>query len=140
MAVPDTNTFSLDDVRVEMGLGAASSLQDCFDNANPGFDPTYEGSKDRLSNFRNYDHTCVSVTAYGSNGGTGTSALACADAVVTTFYHDGGGTYPTNGDTVYTDAYGCTTLNGGNNWYRDTGGVNAYQISSVGVVSNSTAC
>lgn len=55
MAVPDTNTFSLQDVITELGLGATSSLANCFSAAQPGFyDPAYEGSKDRLSNFRNY--------------------------------------------------------------------------------------
>lgn len=55
MAVPNTNTFSLEDVRVELGLGATTSLSACFSSADPsGFDAAYSGSKDRLSNFRNY--------------------------------------------------------------------------------------
>jgi len=55
--VPNTNTFSLWDVVDAMSLMSNSSLQDCFDEANPdGFDSLYEGDHDRLSNFRNYDH------------------------------------------------------------------------------------
>jgi len=52
--VPDTATFSLQDVVNVIPL-AQSSLQDCFDDAvDDFFDPTYKGSKDALLNFRNY--------------------------------------------------------------------------------------
>lgn len=58
--VPDTNNFTLQDV-VDVieaegcGTSGIESLEDCFSYADPqGFDPAYEGSKDRLSNFRNY--------------------------------------------------------------------------------------
>ncbi len=57
MAVPDTNTFSLQDVVDEFTkvVPPPDDLVDCFANANANaFDPAYEGSKDRLSNFRNY--------------------------------------------------------------------------------------
>ena len=55
--VPNTGTFSLYDVVDAIGLLSNASLDDCFDAANPaGFDSSYAGSKDRLSNFRNYDH------------------------------------------------------------------------------------
>ena len=36
MAVPDTNTFNLQDVTNEFGLGPGDSLQDCF-NDSDGF-------------------------------------------------------------------------------------------------------
>ncbi len=63
MAVPNTNTFKLTDVTSEIGLSSTASLQDCFDNAiDGGFDPAYSGSKDRQSNFRNYNH--VSPPSY----------------------------------------------------------------------------
>lgn len=66
MAVPDTNTFSLQDVCDELNNNGESGIDDltaCFANANAaGFDATYEGSKDRLSNFRNYEH--VTATTY----------------------------------------------------------------------------
>jgi len=55
MAVPDTNTFSLQDVTNELGLGSGDSLIDCFNDATSSeFDPNYKGDGDRLSNFRNY--------------------------------------------------------------------------------------
>lgn len=55
--VPDTNTFSLQDV-VDIIPGVQTSLQDCFDDALADlFDPAYEGSKDALLNFRNYGNS-----------------------------------------------------------------------------------
>jgi len=52
--VPDTNTFSLQDV-VDVINPTTDDLQDCFNDSIDGrFDPRYKGSKDRLSNFRNY--------------------------------------------------------------------------------------
>ncbi|MFY0601963.1 MAG: hypothetical protein JXR03_19975 [Cyclobacteriaceae bacterium] len=57
MSVPNSASFGLLDVINEVGLTIPSSLQDCFTHARTGgFDPAYEGSKDRLSNFRNYTH------------------------------------------------------------------------------------
>lgn len=55
MSVPDTNNFTLQDVVNEIGSG--DDLVEEFSLANAsGFDPAYEGSKDRLYNFRNYTH------------------------------------------------------------------------------------
>lgn len=55
MAVPNTNTFSLNDVRLELGLASNTNLSACFTASVDGsFDPSYKGAKDRLSNFRNY--------------------------------------------------------------------------------------
>jgi len=59
MAVPNTTTFTLDDVLSELGLGDGDSLQDCFDDATSGsFDATYnpnsDGTDNNLLNFRNY--------------------------------------------------------------------------------------
>ncbi len=54
MAVPNTSTFSLQDVSnniVEM----PNNLVSCFNGAaSKGFVSAYAGSKDRLSNFRGY--------------------------------------------------------------------------------------
>ena len=53
MSVPNTNTFSLQDVVNE--IGSEDDLVEEFALAHPGyFDPNYIGNQDRLSNFRNY--------------------------------------------------------------------------------------
>lgn len=81
MPVPNTNTFSLNDVRNELGLSSTASLQSCFNAAcDAGFRPEYVGSKDRQSNFRGYDDSKCSgsntltvtpsiLPAYASTGG-----------------------------------------------------------------------
>lgn len=60
MAVPNTNNFSFSDVKIELennGEVNINSLSSAFNKAiNSGFHPTYVGGKDRLSNFRAYNH------------------------------------------------------------------------------------
>jgi hypothetical protein len=52
------------------------SLSDCFNYANGTFDPSYEGFKDRLSNFGNYTHRTFSIDSdnfyLDNTGGTKT--------------------------------------------------------------------
>jgi len=55
MSIPNSPSFSLNDVRVELSGSNPFSLSTAFGNATAAyFDGTYSGSKDRLSNFRNY--------------------------------------------------------------------------------------
>ena len=64
MAVPNTTTFSLQDVVDEINP-ANDTLINCFASSiDDGFVSLYKGSKDRLSNFRGYDH---SVTPSGTD-------------------------------------------------------------------------
>jgi len=54
MAVPNTSTFTLQDVVNEINP-TTNDLADCFsDSTDSGFVSSYKGSKDRLSNFRGY--------------------------------------------------------------------------------------
>jgi hypothetical protein len=54
MAVPNTNTFSLQDV-IDNIVEGPNNLVSCFNGAaSKGFVAAYAGSKDRLSNFRGY--------------------------------------------------------------------------------------
>lgn len=65
-SVPNTNTFSLIDVTTVVG---GSSLSTAFTNADPGgFDPAYSGSKDRLSNFRNYQNVYNMFAGVNTSG------------------------------------------------------------------------
>lgn len=60
MAVPNTNTFKLSDVITFIDIFGVDSLADCFTVADAGlFDVAYQGSKDRLSNFRNYGNPII---------------------------------------------------------------------------------
>ena len=71
MAVPDTTTFSLDDVAQELGLGSGDSLQDCIDDAVSGdYDTNYYSSPaTSLLEFRNYGATpaVITLTTSGDN-------------------------------------------------------------------------
>jgi hypothetical protein len=54
-SVPDTTTFALSNV-IACVEPSSNSLSECFADSNDGlFDIAYKGSKDRLSNFRNYN-------------------------------------------------------------------------------------
>ncbi len=69
--VPDTASFSLQDV-VDVIPGAQASLQDCFDDANADFfDPVYQGSKDSLLDFRNYGGSAEVWYSYDAGYGDG---------------------------------------------------------------------
>lgn len=60
--VPDTDTFTLIDV---INVVGSSSLSEAFINANDSnFDPNYKGSKDRLTNFRNYQDIYLTLDVY----------------------------------------------------------------------------
>lgn len=62
MAVPNTTTFTLQDVINEVNP-ATNDLIACFAAANPDyFNPLYEGNKDNLLNFRDYGQK---VAVYG---------------------------------------------------------------------------
>lgn len=50
-------SIKLSDVTEEIGLIGQQGLLDCFTAATGTFNATYEGSKDRLSNFQGYEHT-----------------------------------------------------------------------------------
>tara|TARA_R110002072_G_scaffold105097_3_gene229839 strand:- start:765 stop:959 length:195 start_codon:yes stop_codon:yes gene_type:complete len=57
MAVPNTSTFTLQQVVNEVGASSNPTLSNCFSLAiKSGFVSSYVGSKDRLSNFRGYSH------------------------------------------------------------------------------------
>jgi hypothetical protein len=105
MAVPDTTTFTLQDVVTEVAT-TTDDLVDCFADAISGkFDATYSGDKDRLLNFRNYGAIASFASSIEGRG-------ACELALDQTYYHSGSGALPVAGDIVYSDA-GTTTLASG---------------------------
>lgn len=77
---------------------------------------------------------------FGSASGYSTPGDAClSEDVGTRRRHNGSGTFPDVGDTIFTEATCSTTLNGGNNWYYVTN-TSAIQISSSGVVTSKVFC
>ena len=135
MAVPDTNTFTLQDVVTEVNP-TTDDLTDCFaDAVAASFDAAYEGSKDRLSNFRNYG--AVSLTAFTTNATwQSTNANACTQNPATTRYHDGAGFLPVVNDVVWNTSSGTGVPTGG--YYVNTNAT-WYRLSS-GVVIGTGSC
>lgn len=145
MAVPDTTTFSLQDVVDEVNP-TTDDLVDCFADADSAsFDAAYEESKDELDDFRNYGAVCVggltSFTVYPTNVGSGTACSGVGGTA--TYYHNGGSNPAANGDTVYIDAGGCNLMpSTGSNWVRfDNGGTHyRCQINGSGVITGRVTC
>lgn len=112
MAVPNTDSFNLQNVTVEIygDVSAGRNLISCFADANAsGFDALYSGSKNSLLNFRNYSH--INSTSFLMAGGLPWASIpsACgSNPFFGTRYHNGAGTYPVVNDYVYTDS-GLTT-------------------------------
>ena len=139
MSVPNTTTFTLLDVCVEIGLtGSNRNLSQCFTSAvSAQFDPAYSGSKDNLLNFRNYG--AVTMTAFNTSIQGTTELLSCGEARLTTRYHNGANPDPTSGDIVYTDSAGTTVFNGGGQWFKISNH-QAGEISASGVIGLGILC
>ena len=112
MAVPDTNTFTLQDVVTEVNP-TTDDLVDCFADAVASkFDSNYSGSKNSLLNFRNYG--AVTLTTFHLTVNTPKSTFACYGTANNVAYHDGDpNTIAAVGDTVYSDSAGTTTYAAG---------------------------
>ena len=112
MAVPDTTTFTLQDVVTEVNP-TTDDLVDCFADAVASkFDSNYSGSKNSLLNFRNYG--AVTLTTFHLTVNTPKSTFACYGTANNVAYHNGGSnTIAAVGDTVYSNSAGTTTYPAG---------------------------
>ena len=110
MGVPNTTTFTLQDV-VDVVNPTTDDLVDSFDDAvTSKFDSNYSGSKNNLLNFRNYDSSGPTPFL----GSVTSNTNLCSLTMNITYYHNGSGTNPAVGDTVYTDSGGTTPYQGDN--------------------------
>jgi len=134
MAVPNTATFTLQDVVDEVNP-TTDDLVDCFADADAAkFDPAYSSTKDQLLHFRNYNGRIL--FNIGSNYAS--AVLACGELFPIKYYHNGSGAIPNNGDIVYTAPTGATAFTGGDDYYPISGFT--IQVDNFGVISNKTAC
>ena len=136
MAVPNTTTFTLQNVVTEIDP-TSDDLADCFSDANIYlFDPAYSSNVGLLK-FRNY------------NGGFRTAFSAstaskdpCSLSLNQTYYWLRTVFAPQIGDTIYTAATGSGVLGGGN--YKFDPGVgstnNIMKINASGVFFSQAAC
>ena len=134
MAVPDTTTFTLQDVVDEVNP-TTDDLADCFSDANIYlFDPDYSSNVGMLR-FRNY------------NGGFRTAFSAskkdkdpCALSLDQTYYWIRTTFAPVIGDTIYTAATGSGLLAQGNYKFAPIGTNNIMKINGSGVFFSQAAC
>tara|TARA_B110000090_G_scaffold196781_1_gene234071 strand:- start:31 stop:465 length:435 start_codon:yes stop_codon:yes gene_type:complete len=142
MGVPNTTTFELQDVVDEVNP-TTDDLVDCFADAVASkFDSSYEGSKNQLLNFRNYG--AVSNTSFLSGTGQSDFKFVCSQTINTTKYHNGSGTTPAAGDTVY-DNNSVAPPTTGNGYYSVgspfAGPSGYYRITGgSGVVASTGSC
>jgi hypothetical protein len=149
MAVPDTTTFSLQDVVNEVNP-TTDDLVDCFADAVANkFDSNYNNDTyapaNSLLRFRNYQASLNSV--YMSFYGTGDTFKCSADYdVVSINYTQGTGNEYEINDIVYEDADGNNIFQGGSLWYRMKTDINAsdagyiYKINYQGVIIDKQNC
>ena len=106
MAVPNTNTFSLEDVADELGLSDGDGLIECIEDADSAsFDSSYYTSPaTSLLEFRNYGGT-LSVNSYVIRKGL-TSSAACAGTSFIILYQRS--TLFNFNDPIYSNAAGTT--------------------------------
>jgi len=142
MGVPNTSTFSLQDV-VNTVNPTTDDLVDSFaDAVARKFDSSYSGSKDTLLNFRNYDSS--SLTAFTCSGNP-TEPIPCNEPTSNqiTAYHDGNGPGPVVNDYCYFDAAGNSPMINKTRKYFPTNSVEvdaAFATNAFGVVTARANC
>ena len=141
-----TGNITLQDVTTEIygDTALGRNLSTSFTDATGTFDATYEGSKDRLSNFKGYIHSVLvaNLTSFRMKlGSVLTSPCAFNDGTRTTRYHTGTGATPVIGDYVYSaDDY---PHNGGGYWWylgEVTEQDDTIKISTTGEVLDVETC
>jgi hypothetical protein len=150
MAVPDTNTFSLQDVVNEVNP-TTNDLVDCISDAdNNAYDTNYYTSPaTSLLEFRNYGNvTNYSSIVISKNGNIILSdSCSALYGPATRYINTTGTAIIQNGDTIYLDSGGVTVLNGNNRYYSiqiEDSEFNliryVFKISTLGIVSEFQAC
>jgi hypothetical protein len=142
MALTASGQLSLGDIATEMGvslLDVSLTTQSTTDiNTNSESKP--DGSTPHaVSEFYSYDHSASpSLTAFAVDDTLYDDGVSACESGGETavWYHAGGGTYPTDGDTVYTDSGGTTNPEDGTYWMAEP----ASFIVTGGTVSDVTPC
>lgn len=79
-------------------------------------------------------------SSWNSTTGNTSESNACSDAVRNIErFHSGSNSDPRDGDIVYSDD-SCTRFDGQDKWFAPSTPATAFQIDSVGVVSNRNIC
>ena len=98
MALPSSGPISGSQISAELGTASTNiSLGGMADSAS-------FLAPDAYSDFYGYANLTSYVASAFQNG----TKFICTQTQNVTFYHDGSGTFPTTGDTVYTNSGGTT--------------------------------
>jgi len=137
MAVPDTSTFTLQDVVDEINPVADSLKQCTIDSLERKFDLNYCGiyPATKLSHFRNYGGF---NTIQLSVSGNATIVGACGLPAATDYYTDLR-YLPTIGVTIYTNYPANVVLNGGNLYWKYSEG-GSFKIGTDGIIDSAHDC
>ena len=142
MALTASGQLSLGDIATEMGvsLSNVSLTTQSTTDINTNSESKPDGSTPHaVSEFYSYDHSASpSLTAfYVDDTPYDDGVSACeSGGVRAEWYHDGAGSYPTTGDTVYTDSGGTTNPLDGFYWMDEPASFNV----TGGTVSDVTPC
>jgi len=143
MSVPNTTTFSLQDVVDEISP-SNKNLLSCVSEATFGsYDGNYFSSPaTSLLEFRNYGGSQV-YTLFYRNAASSGSSLACNTAVTIQVWHNGSGALPVDGDRVYASSNGSTLVESGTYGWNIASGntptASAF-VNTNGFVSSSDSC
>jgi len=142
MALTASGQLSLGDIATEMGvsLSDVSLTTQSTTDINTNSESKPDGlTPHAVSEFYSYDHSASpSLTSFYVDANPyGDGEEACASGRLgAEWYHDGEGTYPTTGDTVYTDSGGTTNPEDGFYWMDEP---SSFDVSS-GVVGEVVPC
>ena len=106
MGLPSSGQISINDIATEFSV----SLSNVALNATLGtYASKASGATTAMSNF--YGLSALTEFAYNSEGQEGGPDDACSlESIDNSAYHNGSGTYPDEGDAVYSDSGGTTAL------------------------------
>jgi hypothetical protein len=126
-----TSTYSNISLR-QMSIGSNGEIN----TANASTDRPNSSAPYAMSEFYSYDHDKTTTKAFTANGSPNNTQV-CGNTPNTTYYHNGSGTNPTIGDTIYTNSSGATEAGAGFLALSTTTGI---QINSSSVVSATYTC
>lgn len=149
MTLPSSGQLSLGDIAGELGVipsnfslnSAESGTYATINTASPSYPDGV--TPNAVSEWYSYNHSAASLTSFNLDFiGFDNTLESCINdrPDINTAWHDGSGTYPVSGDTIYQDSGGSNAFAGDNLYYKVTDQGNTIQINGSGVVQSSSAC
>ena len=135
MALPTSGPLSMSAIATEFEQGGSNMSLYTFGSTLPT--PTVTSNIELANDF--YGQSASACTEFECSGKSGRDAKgACKLEPDTTFYHNGSGNYPQEGDTVFIDSSCSTTLRSG--FYKMGNGNVIVIEGNSGVVDSIESC